>query len=101
MASQRYPARAGPSREPDEEVEEEERAVERAQQRFERSQEYDHFTLHTRVGYRNRSDKYQGGDVLLSAKVTTNDDDDVVTAAHVIVGIQEALEELVEDLKEE
>ena len=62
---------------------------------------YNRFTLHTVARYRSRSDKFQGGDILLVAKVTENDADLPLMAEDVILGIQRALEELVEDLNEE
>ena len=57
------PAVAGPSKEPEEED------LERAHELFEKSKDFGRFTLHTTVGYRNKSDRFQGGNVLLVARV--------------------------------
>ena len=85
---------AGPSKKPEEELE-------RVQKLFEKSEDYSRFKLHTVAGYRNKSDRFQGGDFLLVTRVEERAKGQAVMVKVVTVRNHLGLDQLIERLKKE
>ena len=68
---------------------------------FERTEDFSNFRLHVNAGFRMKSDRFRGGDILLKMKVQELPNHPEVLAEDILLGVYHSLDDLIEKLKSE
>ena len=68
---------------------------------FEKTEDYSNFRLNITASFRLRSDRFQGGDILLRMKIRELHKSSTILATDILLGVYNALDQLIEKLKSE